>query len=126
MTLAGPIGLFVAALVESRRGRAATDATATSPWLFPGGFAGQHVAPETLAHRLRQLGISPIKLRTDVLLGLAADVPPSILADLIGLYLATAARWTHAAGGDWTHYAAVRAAPRLRELDPSSFPAGAR
>lgn len=108
VTLAEPVAVFVAALVETRRGRSATDSTAASRWLFPGGFAGRHLDPETLANRLRQLGISAAKLRTDVLLDLAADIPPAILADLIGLYPATAARWTHAAGGGWAHYAAAK------------------
>lgn len=106
--LVEPIGSFVAALVETRRGRAATDDTATSRWLFPGGLPGRHLDPETIAARLRHLGISAAKLRTDVLLDLGADIPPAILADLIGLYPETAARWTHAAGGDWTHYVAAR------------------
>ena len=108
VTLAEPIAVFVSALVETRRGRAATDTTAASRWLFPGGFAGRHLDPETLANRLRQLGVSAIKLRTDVLLDLAAEIPPAILADLIGLYPSTAARWTHAAGGDWARYVASK------------------
>ena len=108
VTLAEPVAVFVAALIETRRGRSATDAAGASRWLFPGGFAGRHLDPETLANRLRQLGISAAKLRTDVLLDLAADIPPAILADLIGLYPATAARWTHAAGGDWAHYVTER------------------
>ena len=108
VALAEPVAVFVAALIETRRGRAATDTTAACRWLFPGGFAGRHLDPETLANRLRQLGVSAIKLRTEVLLDLAADIPPAILADLIGLYPSTAARWTHAAGGDWAHYVASK------------------
>ncbi len=111
VTIIDPVAVFVAAYVETRRGRAASDITAASRWLFPGGFAGRPLDPETLANRLRQLGISTIKLRTDVLLDLAADIPPAILADLIGLYPTTAARWTHAAGGDWTTYVAHRTGP---------------
>ena len=106
VALAEPVAVFVAALVDTRRGRSATDTA--SRWLFPGGLAGRHLDPDTLAGRLRQLGISTLKLRTDVLLDLAADIPPAILADLIGLYPTTAARWTHAAGGDWAHYVANR------------------
>lgn len=113
VTLAEPVAVFVAALIETRRGRSATDATAASRWLFPGGFAGRHLDPETLANRLRQLGISAIKLRTDILLDLAADIPPAILADLIGLYPTTAARWTHAAGGDWASYVADRTRSKM-------------
>jgi integrase len=111
--LVEPVAVCVTALIETRRGRSASDTTAASRWLFPGGFAGRRLDPETLANRLRRLGISAAKLRTDVLLELAADIPPAILADLIGLYPTTAARWTHAAGGDWAVYAAerVRATP---------------
>lgn len=108
VTLAEPVAACVAALIATRRGRSASDATAASRWLFPGGFAGCHLDPETLANRLRQLGISSAKLRTDVLLDLAADIPPAIVADLIGLYPTTAARWPHAAGGDWAGYVAQR------------------
>ena len=86
VALAEPVAVFVAAFIETRRGRAATDTTAASRWLFPRGFAGRHLDPETLANRLRQLGISAIELHTDVLLDLAADIPPAILADLSGLY----------------------------------------
>jgi hypothetical protein len=40
---------------------------------------------------------------------LAAEVPPAVLADLLGLHIGTAVRWATEAGGDWINYAAIRA-----------------
>jgi hypothetical protein len=40
------------------------------------------------------------------MLELASTVPAAVLADLLGIHTTTAADWAHAAGGDWTHYAA--------------------
>lgn len=40
------------------------------------------------------------------MLQLATTVPAAILADLLGIHTTTAADWAHAAGGDWSHYAA--------------------
>jgi hypothetical protein len=42
-------------------------------------------------------------------LDLATEVPPVVLADLLGMYPNTAVRWVQAAGGEWASYAAVRA-----------------
>lgn len=106
--LVAPIAELVRTLVDSRRGRAAVTGQSTKQWLFPGGLPGKHIHPATLSTRLRHLGIRAIDLRTAAILDFAADVPPAILADMIGLYPSTAARWTHAAGGDWSLYVASK------------------
>jgi hypothetical protein len=46
------------------------------------------------------------------MLDLARTVPAAVLADLLGIHTTTAADWAHAAGGDWSHYAAQ--IPRTR------------
>jgi len=38
-----------------------------------------------------------------------AELPPSVIADLLGIHPNTAVKWTKAAGGDWSRYAARRA-----------------
>lgn len=106
--LATPIARCVVALIETRQGRAATDSRATSPWLFPGGLPGRPLTAETLALRLRRLGIRPKDMRGAMLMDLAAEMPPGILGDLIGLDPTTATRWTRAASGDWANYVAIR------------------
>ena len=62
-----------------------------------------------LGQRLGQLGINAQTGRRATLLQLAAQVPAAVLADLLGIAVTTAADWTHAAGGDWSHYAAATA-----------------
>ena len=97
-------------MITTHRGRDAISSETPSRWLFPGGLPGQHIHPSTLARRLRKLNISAAHLRTASIMDLAAEIPPAVLADLIGIYPTTAARWTHAAGGDWAFYVAARTA----------------
>jgi hypothetical protein len=78
-------------------------------WLFPGRRPGQHLHATRLAQRLRALGVDPRADRNTALLQLAAEVPPAVLADLLGLHIGTAISWANEAGGDWTNYAAIRA-----------------
>jgi hypothetical protein len=48
------------------------------------------------------------------MLQLATNVPAAVLADLLGIATTTAADWAHAAGGDWSGYAAQIARTRIR------------
>lgn len=102
------IGALMTDVIQSRRGRAATMPTATSRWVFPGGLPGRPIDSGTLQLRLQAIGIRSMATRTSALLDLAAEVPASILADLVGLHPATASRWTRAAGGYWTTYTTTK------------------
>ena len=44
-----------------------------------------------------------------MLLELAGEVAPAVIADMFGLTPKTAVRWVRAAAGDWNAYAAHRA-----------------
>lgn len=102
------LGSLICDLVDERQGRAAVAAT-TSNWLFPGGQPGRHLGADRLALRLQALGLNIRATRTNTLHDLASDGGPVIvLADLLGLHPNTAARWTRAAAGDWSTYAAVQ------------------
>jgi len=79
-------------------------------WLFPGRRAGQPIGDKGLARRLTTLGIPVRGARNSALLELAREVPPSILADLLGLTPEAVDRWRALAGGNWTGYIADRAA----------------
>ena len=61
-----------------------------------------------MGHRLRELSIEPRAARNAALLQLGAELPSVVLADLLGIHIGTAERWTAAAGARWTHYAAAR------------------
>jgi hypothetical protein len=79
------IATLVVNLVAGRRGRAATEPDATSPWLFPGAIPGRPLDPETLRLRLVTIGVANMRVRT-------------------------ATRWNRAAGGDWAAYVAIKSA----------------
>jgi hypothetical protein len=96
-------------LVDEAKGHATTGASGASDWLFPGGRPGRPMSPAALELRLHRYGIYAKATRTAALLDLASELPPAVLADMIGLFKNTAVRWVHAAGGDWTTYAADKA-----------------
>jgi hypothetical protein len=43
------------------------------------------------------------------LCSLAGDLPASVLADLLGIHITTAVRWSKLVKRDWASYLAVRA-----------------
>lgn len=104
-----PIGELVRQLIR-HRGRATTGTPNRTPWLFPGAHPGRPLSSDQLGIRLASYGIDARAARTNLMLDLAAEgLSPSFLADLLGMHPGTAVKWVHAAGGDWTGYAAGRA-----------------
>jgi hypothetical protein len=57
---------------------------AHSPWLFPGVRPGRHLTAQTIMKRLRDLGINLLGARNTALQSLAVEVPPPLVADLLG------------------------------------------
>jgi hypothetical protein len=89
--------------------RTAAIAAPESRWLFPGLRPGAPVTPEHLAQRLRTHGVGIRAGRNTPLAALAADLPPPVLADLVGIGISTAVRWARHARRDWAPYLAARA-----------------
>ncbi len=77
-------------------------------WLFPGQAAGGHLAPVSLSHRLRGIGIEPRQMRLGALDQLSREVLPAMLSGILGLNVPGTVRHTSQAGGDWAKYAASR------------------
>ncbi|HZM84520.1 MAG TPA: hypothetical protein VFC19_53045 [Candidatus Limnocylindrales bacterium] len=77
-------------------------------WLFPSTRAGQHATPGAVSNRLRRIGITARAMRQAALTQLAAEIPPALLAGILGIHPTTAVKWTRLAGGNWTGYAATR------------------
>lgn len=103
-----PIGGLARVLVAERRGRASTEQPGQSRWLFPGGMPGQPLGSDQMCRRLQAVGVDSLMVRTAAMLDFGAEVPPSIIADVIGVHENVAARWVRAAGGDWAAYVANR------------------
>ena len=58
-----------------------------------------------LGERLRRIGIEPLAMRNTARAQLAAEIPPALLGELIGVNAATATRWATLSSGNWTAYA---------------------
>jgi hypothetical protein len=100
-----PLAQLTATLVRSPTGRASTAiAGATPPWLFQGMRVGQPL-PYGYAKRLKRLGVRPFGGRTAAILTLAAGIPPTILAELLGISETSASKWYRLPGGEWNRYA---------------------
>jgi hypothetical protein len=79
-------------------------------WLFPGRLPDSHLSEDHVRERLRKLNIQSLPARNAAALNLGQALPAAILADLLGFADTTTERWTRFANGDWTRYAATRAA----------------
>jgi hypothetical protein len=89
-----------------RRSNGVSDQLDADGWLFPGRHAGRHTGPVALGERLRAIGIEPRRMRNSARAQLAAEIPPALLGELIGVNANTATRWAALTSGNWTAYAA--------------------
>lgn len=80
----------------------------TTTYLFPGKTAGHHLTTKHLGNELARHGLDTRAARNTALITLAADLPAAVLAELFGLNVHTAERWTSYAKRDWTSYLAAR------------------
>jgi len=72
-----------------------------APWLFPGQSPAGPVVDILFGVRLRRYGIDAHSGRNTARLALAAELPASVLADLTGISISTAQRWSQWARRDW-------------------------
>lgn len=67
-------------------------------WIFPGYRHGDHVSPSSLAAKLRTLGVNPTAGHRAASGALITQVPPAVLARVLGVSMATASTWARLAG----------------------------
>jgi hypothetical protein len=107
LELPEPLGQLTATLARVRPGRASTATGGTAPaWLFQGMRVGTPLDETYFRRRLKRLAIQPLSARTAAQTNLAALLPPTIVADLIGVSRSAASNWYQLAGGEWNRYAA--------------------
>ena len=90
--------------IRSALGRAAPGRR----WLFPGTSPGRPASAGTIGRRLRDHGIRTSDTHNAALAALAADMPASVVASLLGIDITTALRWARLAQRDWTAYIETR------------------
>jgi hypothetical protein len=108
--LPDPLAQMTATLARNPAGRASTAiAGAAPPWLFQGMRVGQPLSHAHAAKRLKRLGVRTLGGRTAAILTLAAALPPTILAEMLGISETSASKWYRLAGGEWNRYTAATA-----------------
>jgi hypothetical protein len=107
LELPEPLDQFTTTLARKPTCRATTAvAGADPPWLFQEMRVVQPMSHSRASRRLRRLGIRTLEGRTSAIVTLAAALPPTILAELLGISETSASKWYRLAGGEWGRYAA--------------------
>ncbi len=78
-------------------------------WLFPGSRPGSQRDVQYLVHHLRPLGGTVSQLQNSARFKLAGTAPAKVLADMLGLTVATFERYASLSNGTWGEYPALRA-----------------
>ena len=86
------------------------------PWLFPGQSPAHPAVDVLFGVRLHRYGIDAYAGRNTARLALAAELPASVLADLTGISVGTAERWSQSAKRDWAAYVGQRTADDRRGI----------
>lgn len=84
-----------------------TGSSSGSPWLFPGYRAGQHMHPNTLMMRLREIGIDLLGARNASLRSLVKEVPAPLVAEMLGYSYQVTQKHAAAAADPWSRYAPI-------------------
>jgi hypothetical protein len=83
----------------------------------PGQSPARRAVDVIFGARLHRYGIDAHAGRNTGRLALAAELPASVLADLTGIGISTAERWSHWAKRDWAAYVGQRAADDCKGID---------
>ncbi|WP_327238870.1 hypothetical protein OG243_44385 [Streptomyces sp. NBC_01318] len=78
--------------------------TAGRRYLLPGQSPGRPRNPLGLADTLRHHGLPARAARNTAMMDALADLPPMVIADLLGIHPKTAERWATLAGENWSEY----------------------
>lgn len=80
-----------------------------SKWLFPSSQGNRPLSSERLLERMANVGLQrALEARNGALSTLAAQLPPALLAEQLGLSLSGASNWSKATGATRGEYAALR------------------
>lgn len=97
-----PFDTLLTSYLTHRNNRNTTNAD--SDWLFPGGRAGEPLAPNGLARQLRTFGIPTTQARTAAFQQLVLQAPAPVTAHALGYTPNTAHQHHTTAGGTWARY----------------------
>ena len=81
-----------------------TGGGAGTPWLFPSTYPGKHLDAQHIMKRLRALGVNLQGARNSAIQNLVAEVPPPLVAQLLGYSYQVAHRHAEVAAQPWSRY----------------------
>ena len=81
-----------------------TGGGACAPWLFPSTYPGKHLEAQNMMKRLRALGVNLLGARNSAIQNLVAEVPPPLVAELLGYSYQVALRHAEVAAQPWARY----------------------
>jgi hypothetical protein len=90
--------------LQNRPNLRTTGGGVDNPWLFPSSHPGKHLDPQSIMHRLRDLGINLLGARNSALQNLVAEVPPPLVAELLGYSYQVTYRHAEIAAQPWSRY----------------------
>ena len=73
-------------------------------WLFPSTYPGKHLEAQHVMKRLRALGVNLLGARNSAIQNLVAEVPPPLVAELLGYSYQVAHRHAEVAAQPWSRY----------------------
>lgn len=89
-------------------------------WMFPGQSPSRPAHDGAFASRLNRAGLAGLAGRNAARFVLAAELPAGVLADLTGLHINTAIRWTNAVKRDWSKFVTLPHPPGAVHDPPKS------
>ena len=108
-----PLDRLLADLVAGRTPLGRVKAAGPDPWLFPGRHPGRPADPHSVRRWVRACGVTPMQPhRASALIDLTGQLPAPVVAELLGIAIGTAVKWSTLAGRPWGQYLGLLTPPR--------------
>ena len=108
-----PLDRLLADLVARRVPLGRVKAAGPDPWLFPGRHPGRPADPHSVRRWVRACGVTPMQShRASALIDLTGQLPAPVVAELLGIAIGTAVKWSTLAGRPWGQYLGLLNPPR--------------
>lgn len=107
-----PLDRLLADLVAQRVPLGWVKSAGPDPWLFPGRHPGRPADAHSVRRWIRACGVTPMHShRASALLDLAGQLPAPVVAELLGIAIGTAVKWSTLAGRPWGQYLGLLSTP---------------
>lgn len=93
--------------LHNRPNQRTTGGAIGTPWLFPSTRPGRHIDPQSIMLRLRRLGIKLLGSRNTALRELVSEIPPPLVAEMLGYSDQVTQKHAAEAGNTWAMYAST-------------------